>query len=141
MILYLGPKLYGYQKMFRLMQQNNQSPLWSVIKRGALARCPKCGQGRLFTGYLKQVEKCSVCGEELGHIRADDGPAWLTIMLVGHIMAPLLLGIAPKTNWPEWVSMAVWPVAALVLAIAILPRAKGMFIGLIWRSGCVGSEK
>jgi uncharacterized protein (DUF983 family) len=95
----------------------------------------------LFANYLKQVEQCTVCGEALGHIRADDGPAWLTILLVGHILAPFFLGILPNVYWPDWVVISVAMALTLVLTLTILPRAKGFFIGVIWRSGCVGAER
>lgn len=91
--------------------------------------------------YLKQVDSCAACNEDFFHIRADDGPAWLTILIVGHILGPILLAVMPNSDWPDWVSMTVWPGLALILAALVLPRAKAMFIGLIWRSGCIGSEK
>ncbi len=106
---------------------------WLVVIRGIIGRCPHCGEGKLFSRYLKQVEHCSMCDENLGNIRADDGPAWLTIMLVGHIVAPLLLTIIPNTTWPDWLSMMVWTSFAFVLALLVLPRAKGIFIGILWR--------
>lgn len=103
--------------------------------RGVVGRCPHCGEGKLFKSYLKQVENCAECGEDIGIIRADDGPAWLTIMLVGHILAPLLLATVPYSNWPNWLSMIIWTAFALFLTLLILPRAKGVFIGIIWRMG------
>jgi len=114
---------------------------WLVLLRGMIGRCPHCGKGRLLQRYLKPVAQCSVCGEPYGHIRADDGPAWLTIVIVGHILGVILLVAVPGSSWPLWVSMVVWPLLALCLALLILPRAKGIFIGLIWRSGSIGSEK
>lgn len=122
------------------MDKENQS-FWLIIKRGILKRCPNCGQGKLFASYLKQVKHCPYCNEELGNIRADDGPAWLTIILVGHILAPFLLFILPKVTWPDWQIMATITILMLALIFTILPRAKGIFIGMIWRAGCVGSEK
>lgn len=128
------------------MMNNSDKPdkaqnFWLTVIRTALGRCPNCGQGRLFGSYLKQVERCAVCGEALGHIRADDGPAWLTILLIGQIFAIFLLGFSPHIPWPNWAIMAVIMPATLILTLAILPRAKGFFIGMIWRSGCAGSEK
>jgi uncharacterized protein (DUF983 family) len=121
--------------------KNNEEPLRAVLVRGALGRCPRCGHNKLFKSYLEQIDQCATCSEHFGHIRVDDGPAWLTILLTGHILAPLILVIEPNTAWPEWVSMTVWPLATLVLAVLLLPRTKGIFIGLVWRSGCIGSEK
>src|SRR5471032_3650243 len=80
-------------------EMNKSQDFWLTVIRTAVGRCPNCGEGRLFASYLKPVERCSVCGEPLGHIRADDGPAWLTILLVGHILAPFLLAVAPNTDW------------------------------------------
>ena len=114
---------------------------WLVAFRSIAGLCPHCGQGRFFKSYLKQVDECPVCGEAFGHIRADDGPAWLTILIVGHVLAPILLVAVPETTWPDWLSMLVWPLLALVLALLVLPRAKALFIGIIWRTGAVGSEK
>ncbi|WP_316353719.1 DUF983 domain-containing protein [Candidatus Trichorickettsia mobilis] len=107
---------------------------WLIVGRALFGFCPSCGKGRLFTTYLKQVEHCMSCNECFGRIKADDGPAWLTIFMVGHILIPILLTVAPRTTWPEWVSMIVWPGLALILAIIILPRAKGLFIAIIWRT-------
>ncbi len=124
---------------------NNNPPaalgFWLVTLRGLIGRCPHCGEGQLFARYLKPVELCAVCHEPLGHIRADDGPAWLTILIVGHVLAPILLIVVPDSTWPDWVSMTVWPVFALLLGLIVLPRAKGIFIANIWRTGCLGSEK
>jgi len=114
---------------------------WQIVGRGIKGRCPQCGEGKLFSRYLKQVECCTACGEAFGHIRADDGPAWLTILLVGHILSVILLGFVAGNDWPVAVSMVVWPAFALVLALLILPRAKGAFIAAIWRMNCSGAER
>lgn len=118
-----------------MSQEENSKSLdfWLVVIRGIVGRCPHCGEGRLFASYLKQVGNCSMCDEHLGDIRADDGPAWLTIMVVGHILAPLLLTIIPNTTWPDWLLMIIFPSFAFILALLVLPRAKGIFIGILWR--------
>lgn len=115
--------------------------LSTAALRGFFGRCPRCGSGKLLRGYLKPVDECSVCHEHFEHIRADDAPAWATILVVGHILAPFLLAILPNSTWPDWLLMATIVPAALILTLALLPRMKGVFIGLIWRSGCVGSEE
>ena len=115
--------------------------LSKVAGRGFVGRCPNCGQSRLFARYLKQVDHCAICQEAYGHIRADDGPAWLTIVLVGHIVIPLAVIVTPRVDWPDWQMMIIWVSMVIVLTLLFLPRAKGLFIGVIWRTGCVGSEK
>lgn len=109
---------------------------WRALRR----RCPACGEGRLLAGYTRQVEACAVCGERFGHIRADDGPAWLTILIVGHIVVSVILAVEPRVDWPQWLSMTVWIAVALAATLWALPRAKCFFIGAIWRSGAPGSE-
>ncbi len=118
------------------IQEGKIEPLgfWLVVIRGIIGRCPHCGEGKLFSGYLKQVDNCSICNENIGSIRADDGPAWLTMIVVGHILAPLMLAIVPNSTLQDWLAMILWTSLALILAILFLPRAKGIFIGAIWRT-------
>ena len=115
--------------------------LRTVILRALRQRCPNCGRGNLMASYLKQVQCCAVCGEDFGHIRADDAPPWLTILLVGHIVVPLAYEVERHTVWPVWVAMIVWPLLALGLALLILPRAKALFIAIIWATRAPGSER
>ena len=111
-----------------------------ALCRAVTGRCPRCGRGRLLAGYLRQVERCAVCGEAWGHIRADDAPPWLTILIVGHIILPLALSVERTVDWPDWVSMTLWPALALVLVALILPRAKAVMLALIWFTRAPGSE-
>jgi uncharacterized protein (DUF983 family) len=109
-------------------------PFSTIIRRSLFGFCPNCGKGKLLCGYITKKNQCSSCHESFENIKAEDGPAWLTILLVGHILAPLLLIIEPDNTWPEWVSMIVWPMLAVFLSLLILPRAKSLFIGIIWKS-------
>ena len=61
--------------------------LWSAMKRGFRGRCPRCGEGKLFRAFLKTANNCSVCGLDFTPHRADDLPAYLVIVIVGHIVA------------------------------------------------------
>jgi len=124
-----------------VIDQAKDESSWTAAWRGALARCPRCGKGSLFRAYLKPVDACSECGEPLGHIRADDGPAWLTIVVVGHLVVFAALGMAAEVaDWPYWLSLTLWPALTLVLALAFLPFAKGLFIGAIWAMKIEGSQ-
>ena len=103
-----------------------------AMLRGALGRCPACGKGKLFSGYLTVNQTCANCGEELHHHRADDGPAYLTILFVSHLGAPLLLAIYMMYR-PSAMSMLVgFSLGAIVLSLILLPRIKGAFIGFQW---------
>lgn len=117
------------------------SPDFSTMAlRAGLGKCPKCGEGKLFRAYLKQVDACAVCGEPYGHIRADDGPAWLTILIVGHIAVPITVALAMHTDIPDLGLLAICIVLISVLTLILLPRAKGVMLAVIWKSGCVGSK-
>jgi uncharacterized protein (DUF983 family) len=80
---------------------------WPAIRRAARRKCPQCGEGNLFQSYLRQVDRCSACGESFGLIHADDGPAWLTIGVVGHVVVPMALFAETRSQWPLPVSMVL----------------------------------
>ena len=111
-----------------------------AIWRGARRCCPRCGRGALFRSYLKQVDACAICHEAYAHIRADDAPPWLTILVVGHIVVPLIFIVNSWFIWPNWLVMVILPIVTAVLALAVLPRAKGVFIAIIWATRAPGSE-
>ena len=66
---------------------------WSAMKRGFRGRCPRCGEGKLFRAFLKTADNCSNCGLDFTPHRADDLPAYLVIVIVGHIVVPTALWI------------------------------------------------
>lgn len=112
-----------------------QRSVWAGIRRGLLGRCPHCGEGRLFSAYLKVEPSCASCGHEVGQYRADDGPAYFTILIVGHlVVAPMLLTNFVLT-WPiAWVLGIVLP-SIVGLSLTLLPRVKGAFVGVQWAVG------
>ncbi len=109
-----------------------ERPLWPALRRGFRRRCPNCGAGQIFKGFLKVRDMCPVCQEEFLHHRADDGPAYLTILIVGHILAPVL-GITYATLRPEPLVLAsVFSVGTVALSLYLLPRLKGAMIAFQW---------
>jgi uncharacterized protein (DUF983 family) len=102
------------------------------IKRGLAHRCPNCGQGRLFSRYLKVEHDCEVCGHELGAYPADDGPAYFTILLVGHLIVAPLLFFPFIWRWPVAVTLPLTLIPLAGLTLLLLPRIKGAFIGALW---------
>jgi uncharacterized protein (DUF983 family) len=105
-----------------------------------LGRCPCCGQGKLFRSYLKQVDECAQCGERFADIRADDGAPWLTIILVGHIILPIVMAFVLIDTLPVWAAAAISAVILAVMSLLILPRAKALFIAILWHTGAPGSK-
>lgn len=118
-----------------------QLSFFGMVKRGLKRRCPHCGQGRAFKGYLSVVDRCANCDTELGHIRADDFPPYLTIFLVGHIVVPMMVFAEQSWSWSMELHMALWlPLTAILMAL-FLPMMKGVAIGLMWRLGLTGNER
>jgi len=107
-------------------------PLKPAMLRGLRRRCPSCGAGSLFRGYLKVRESCPVCDEDFSHQRADDGPAYLTILIVGHIMAPALLIVFTKYRPEPLVLMTIFGLGVIALSLFLLPRLKGMLVAIQW---------
>lgn len=107
-------------------------PLWTAMKRGMLGRCPHCGEGKLFRAFVKVADKCTVCGEEFHHHRADDLPAYLVIMVVGHIVVGGFMAVEMTTFWPLWLHLAVWLPVTLLMSLAMLQPVKGAVVGLQW---------
>ncbi len=105
-------------------------PLTEAIKRGLLGRCPACGRGRLFRAYLKLDTRCKVCGEDLSHARADDAPAYLTMLIVCHLAGGGV--VMSEDAWPGsslTTTALIWLAVAVVLSLVILPRMKGAVVG------------
>jgi uncharacterized protein (DUF983 family) len=112
---------------------------FTCILRGWRCRCPSCGRGRLLRRFLKPVEACSNCGEAFGHMRADDFPPYLTILIVGHVVVPLVL-MAHQRGLPMEIAMLLWVPLTLAMTLLVLPRCKGAVIGLMWSLGLSGNE-
>lgn len=107
-------------------------PLKTALLRGVRGRCPHCGEGKLFHRYLRVVDRCDLCHEEYFHQRADDAPPYVTIVLVGHIVVPLLLHVEMTWAPPLLVQFAIWPPLTLVLSLLLLQPVKGLLVALQW---------
>lgn len=111
---------------------SSERPLLPSMWRGFLGRCPNCGEGKMFRKFLKVVDRCDVCGEELHHHRADDAPAYFVIAIVGHVVVALAF-IVEVAFWPPiWLSLALWLPLTVILAVALLQPIKGALVGLQW---------
>uniref|UniRef100_A0A2A3JQG4 Zinc-finger protein n=3 Tax=Alloyangia mangrovi TaxID=1779329 RepID=A0A2A3JQG4_9RHOB len=113
-------------------ERETERETWPAVWRGFRCRCPNCGNGPILRSYLKVRDHCPVCREELHHHRADDGPAYLTILIVGHIMAPALLWVF--TTWrPEpLILITIFLIGCIGLSLYLLPRLKGAIVGFQW---------
>jgi len=108
------------------------------LLRGLRGRCPACGQGRLFRAFVKVADRCDNCGEPLHHHRADDFPAYLTIVLVGHLIVPLAMYVEVTFAPSYWLHALLWGPLVIGLALGMLQPIKGLIVALQWHMGMHG---
>lgn len=110
----------------------------SGLVRGLLGRCPACGKGRLFRAFVKVADHCNACGEAFHHHRADDFPAYVVIVVVGHIVVPLAMIVEIAYQPSYWLHAAIWLPLVLALSIGLLQPVKGLIVALQWQMGMHG---
>jgi uncharacterized protein (DUF983 family) len=113
---------------------------WQAIKRGIFGKCPHCGEGRMFRAFLKVADHCPACGEELHHQRADDFPAYLVIVIVGHIVVPLVLAVETLYAPSYWLHLVLWLPLTLAMTLGLLQPVKGAIVSGQWFGGMHGFE-
>lgn len=109
-----------------------ERPAFPAIRRGLRGRCPNCGEGSLFDGYLKLRATCPACDEDLSHARADDGPAYLSILLTAKVMGTTQLLVYELWQPSPWVMAVSFSIGVIAMALYLLPRFKGMIVGIQW---------
>jgi uncharacterized protein (DUF983 family) len=102
----------------------------SPFTTGLACRCPRCGKGRLFQGFLTLQPRCETCGLDYSFIDSGDGPAVFVIMLAGFIVVGLALWVEFAYRPPLWVHAALWLPLILVVTLAPLRPMKGVLIAL-----------
>lgn len=124
---------------WRARTQTPERDVGQAIRRGLRLRCPACGKGHVFAGYLKVAPRCEACGLDLSQHRADDAPPYVVITIVGHLVLGAVVAmeeVAP--DFPIWAHMAIWPATALILSLALLPPIKSALIAIQWSLGMHG---
>ncbi|WP_370631709.1 DUF983 domain-containing protein [Novosphingobium sp. FKTRR1] len=112
--------------------------LGAAMLRGLRGRCPRCGMARLFGRFLKPVERCPACAQDWTLHAADDFPPYVSILITGHLMAPIIIVLAGNTEAPGWEVMTGVLALAVVMLIGMLQPAKGAIIALQWWLGMHG---
>ena len=115
------------------MEDKAHFPPVNPVPAGLSGRCPRCGQGRLFDGFLSVRKSCSACGLDYSFADSGDGPAVFVIMLVGFIVVGLVLFVELSFQPPIWVHLILWLPLTVVLAAATLRPLKGLLIALQFR--------
>ena len=120
------------------LQQRLQSWAAQPAIRGLLGRCPHCGEGKIFHAFLKVSERCPSCGEELHHHRADDFPAYLVVVIVGHVVVALALAIEVAFSPPLWLHALIFLPLTAGLALLLIQPVKGLVVAFQWQHGMEG---
>lgn len=116
---------------------NRDTAMWppvDPVKAGLSGRCPRCGEGRLFSGFLTVGKRCGVCGLDYGFADAGDGPAVFVILIIGFIVVGLALWMEISLNPPLVVHFLIWIPLAVVLCLTALRLMKGVLITLQYRN-------
>lgn len=106
--------------------------------RGIAGNCPRCGQARLFARFLKPQPTCPACGQDWSPQRADDFPAYIAILITGHLLAPLIIWLVSDVDVSPGVLAAIILPLSVVMMIAMLQPAKGLVIAMQWWHGLHG---
>jgi uncharacterized protein (DUF983 family) len=112
--------------------------VWPALLRGIAGRCPRCGQGRMFRGYIKVEPTCGTCSLDLAAFRSDDAPPYFTILIVGHIVLPMILAMEHWVELPMGLLIGGWVTFTLALTLGLLPRVKGAVIAVQWATRSAG---
>lgn len=106
--------------------------LWHALRRGLAGKCPACGEARLFGRFLKPVPCCASCGCDWTVQRSDDFPAYLVVLVLGHLLIPLVVEVNLMFDVSTGLQMLLWPAIAVAGVLAMIQPAKGFVIALIW---------
>jgi uncharacterized protein (DUF983 family) len=106
--------------------------LWTAMKRGFMCRCPRCGEGKLFGAFLKVGDHCTNCQLDYTPHRADDLPAYLVIVIVGHIVVPVVLWVETNYSPAIWLQMAIYLPFTFISSLLLLQPVKGAVVGFQW---------
>lgn len=100
---------------------------------GIKGRCPRCGEGRLFSGYLTLKPRCEVCGLDFGFADSGDGPAVFVIFIAGFVVAGLALVVEFMYEPPYYIHALLWTPLAVLMTLAPLRPLKGLLIAMQYR--------
>ena len=104
----------------------------TTLKHGFFNLCPACGEGRLLRKYTAPHKSCSHCELNYAPLRADDGPAWATILIAGHLTMPVVFWVLDLGLDNMVIEISICITFILFISALILPRAKGIFMAIIW---------
>lgn len=107
-------------------------PFGPAFAHAVRGRCPSCGEAKLFASFLKTVDHCPACGQRWSGHQADDFPAYIVIILLGHLLVPLMIEVNFALAIPLAWQAIIWPLLAIILAVAMIQPTKGAVIAFQW---------
>lgn len=116
-----------------MSQSDLTSERADAVRAGLVGRCPRCGKGRLFDGFLSVRERCAACGLDLRFADSGDGPAFFVMTIIGFVVVALALWVEVAMSPSLWVHLALWLPLTLVLSLALLRPLKGLMLALQYR--------
>ncbi len=108
-------------------------PHIGALNAGFLCRCPRCGKGRLFAGFLTIVENCDACGLDLKLADSGDGPAVFIILILGFIIVGMAMVIEVRYQPAMWIHAMIWPPLIIGAALGMLRPFKATMIALQYK--------
>ncbi len=123
------------------MSSSDPVTMVKALQRGFVGKCPRCGRGHLFGRFLQVARQCEICGEPFHHHQADDLPAYIVLLFVGHLVVTLLLAVDTAYAPPYWVEFAIWIPLTLLLSTGLLQPVKGAVVAMQWQMGMHGFAK
>ena len=113
--------------------EQDRPSLASALAAGIMGRCPACGHGRMFSGYLTLAPRCNSCGLDYGFADAGDGPAVFVILVTGFIVVGAALYVEMVYAPPYWLHALLWGSLAILLPLILLRSFKGVLIALQYK--------
>ena len=113
-------------------EDTEKRPLLRSALLGLACKCPNCGTGKIFNGFLQVKPSCDSCGEDLSHQRADDLPAYLNIFVVGHVVVGAMMVFMTWNLLGMWATMFATIFLCVLAAFLMMRPLKGMVVGIQW---------
>src|SRR5690606_5429075 len=112
--------------------RHEERVVWPALRQGLQGRCPRCGKGRLFQGFLDVVQNCEACGEAFGE-RYQVGLLlpFILITVIGHVLVAAMLQLSRLQVTPL-MSLAIVVPLAVIVSLLLLRPAKGALVGVLW---------
>ena len=105
----------------------------SIIATGLAGRCPRCGKGKLFDGFITLAKSCRVCGLDFAFADAGDGPAVFVTLLAGFVVVGIALIVEVLYEPPYWLHLVIFLPLTLVVCLGMLRPLKGVLVALQYR--------